>query len=499
MKSALLEQLKKRLPMALLLLSAAVALGFLLKGFTGPTSRMWQRGVFCVCALGTGLGAFFYALIGWKGLLGGWGLVLLVFLPRALPDPWNRYFAFAYFALLFTVPYLKKLWKKRQGQTDEDDEEALEEDFAEEVPEEMEKLFQGSSADGIFVHFAISDRNYQLFRRPGQIIAYRVGGEIRGIDESLVQYPNKPLRPVGKKDLVFPIDETLSVKILDRYKEQLDRQVIEVKLKSGHHRHTLTAIGADEQLRSFFAGCTPNSTVKKTEAPKEVCGEPNPARVKLLRKVNVGLCIFTGAVALPWLFLDVPYRLFSVLALLPTLTAAALYCIFPNDITLLETKKAERTRASYSLVMLLGAMVPASRTMMDFNFLAWTRLLLLSAGILAVLLTVILVFSREWRGHKSLLFLLPFLLASYAIGFTGQVNYLLDRSEPIEQPAVVEEMKISESSRGPDRYKLTVRLPGGKTEDLEVAKEFYKETEIGDIVTVETYTGAFDIPYAFVE
>lgn len=497
MKKSQQEQLKKRLPITLILLVAAVVLGFFLRDFVGPTTKMWQRGVFCVASPGTALGAVFFFLSGWLGLPGAWGLVLLLFLPRALPDPWNRYFSLVYLVLLFTAPYLIKRWRKKKEQTGEDNKEA-EEDIEEETPEEIEKLLQSASADGIFVHFSISDRNYQLFRRPGQIIAYRVGGEIRGIDESLVQEPNKPLRPVGKKDLVFPIDETFSVKILDRYNEALDQQVLEVKLKSGHHRHTLTALGADEQLRSFFAGCTPNSAVKRIEAPKDACEEPNPARVKLLRKVNVGLCVFTGVVALPWLFLEVPYRLFSVLALLPTPIAIALYCIFPNDTTLLETKKAERTRASFLRILILSAMVPTLRTFMDFNFLAWTHLLLLSVGVLAALAAVILVFSREWRGHRGLLFTLPFLLAFYAVGFVGQTNYLLDRSDPTEQPAIVAEMKIVTSSKSPDSYHLTVRLPDGSTEELEVDKEFYQQTAIGDAVTVETYTGAFGIPYAFV-
>lgn len=489
MKKFMQTPFGKRLPVALVMLAAAVGLGFLLNGFVGPESAMWQRGVFCIAAFGTGLAAFFFFLVGWPGLPGGYGLVLLIFLPKALPEPWNRYFSIVYLALLFLVPpVLKKLKKARTDGSGE----------AEETEEEKDETELPTSGDMLLVHFFGSDRNYQLIRAPGELRAYRVGGEFRGFDEALLQDPKKPLRPLGKKDLSFPLDETFSVSFQERYNTQWDRDEVVVTLRSGRRKHRMNALGSDEQVRAFFTQCTANRTEQRSRLPKEPDVAPDPKRVALLRKVNVGLAIFTGLVDLPWLFLQVPYRLFAALALLPTLIAAALCCVFPNDTTLAETKKAERTRASFLSVLLLSAIVPTLRTLLDFNFLSWKPLLLISLGVFAVLMLALLALTKEWRAHKSLILAFILILAYYALGFTGQMNYLLDRSEPTEQTAVVEKMNISTSSKSPDSYYLTVRLPNGATEKLEVGEKLYEQTELGDTVTVETYSGGLGVPYAFV-
>lgn len=484
------KQIKKRLIIALILLAAAVALGFLLRDLGKSTSEMWQRGVFCLASFGTGLGALLYLVSGWQGLLGGWGFVMMIFLPIALPEPFNRYFCLVFVALLFIVPFAAKQWKKKTGKTDNTKTELPEKVETEELTELPE--------DALFVRFSVSDRNYQLFRKAGQIIAYRVGGELRGIDKALAQDPRKPLRPVGKKDLVFPIDNTLCVQIIDRYNERLDQQEIVVKLKSGHHRHTLNAIGSGEQLRAFFSPYAQNHTAKKKKPLKKILGETDPNRVALLRKVHIGLCVFIGAVDLPWLFLDMPYRLFAALSLLPTLVFIALLCIFPRDTTLLETPKAERTRASLLQGFLFSAFTPAIRSFLDFDFLSWSRLFIVSGVLAVVLFGILLMFSTDWHSHISLLLFLPFFLLMYALGAVAQVNFMFDHAEPMVQFAVVEHMHIATSTKTPDSYDLTVLFPNGGTEELSVSKEFYQQTEIGDRVSIETYSGALGIPYAFV-
>lgn len=499
MKKFMQTPFGKRLPAALGMLAAAVGLGFLLKDFVGPETAMWQRGVFCVACFGTGLGALLFSLSGWKGLLGSYGGVLALFLvqalPEALPEPWNRYAFLALLVLLIGGGALLQMRKKKRAQTEETEDLA---EMEEEAEEEENASDASLSDDTLLVHFFGSDRNYQLIRTAGELRAYRVGGELRGIDEALVQDTKKPLRPVGKKDLVFPLDETFSVSMQERYNDRWDREEIVVTLRSGRHKHRMNAFHSDRQVRAFFAQCTANRTEQKSRVPREPDVAPDANRVALLRKVNVGLAVFTGLVDLPWLFLQVPYRLFAALALLPTLIAAALCCIFPNDTTLAETKKAERTRASFLSVLLLSAIVPTLRTLLDFNFLSWKPLLLISLGVFAVLMLALLTLSKEWRAHKSLILVFILILAYYALGFTGQMNYLLDRSEPTEQTAVVEKMNISTGSKSPDSYYLTVRLPNGATEKLEVGEKLYEQTELGDTVTVETYPGGLGVPYAFV-
>lgn len=485
MKKFMQTPFGKRLPVALVMLAAAVGLGFLLNGFVGPESAMWQRGVFCIAAFGTGLAAFFFFLIGWPGLPGGYGLVLLIFLPKALPEPWNRYFSIVYLALLFLVPQVLK--KVKKARTDESGE-------AEETEEEEDETELPSSGDMLLVHFLISDRNYQLIRVPGELRAYRVGGEFRGFDEALLQDPKKPLRPLGKKDLSFPLDETFSVSFQERYNNKWDRDEVVVTFCSGRRKHRMNALGSDEQVRAFFTQCTANRTEQRSRLPKEPDVAPDPKRVALLRKVSTGLLVATLLIDLPWLFLRVPYQLFAVLALLAPLCTFALYCIFPNDTTLAETKRAERTRAPLVLPLMLGSVLPVMRVLKDFVFLHWGEVFLAAGIALAVLLAATLVLTKEWRRQKAVLVCLIFPFLFYGVSFVGEVNYLLDTDGLEERIAVVEDMRISTGKT--KRNYLTVVLPDGTSFDLSVDKKRYESTEIGDEVTVYVSDGALGIPYA---
>jgi hypothetical protein len=51
------------------------------------------------------------------------------------------------------------------------------------------------------------------------------------------------------------------------------------------------------------------------------------------------------------------------------------------------------------------------------------------------------------------------------------------------------------STKGGDYFDVTVMLNGKET-DIPVGGDTYRETEIGEIVTVEYHEGAFGIPYA---
>lgn len=508
MKKFFQSKFGKRVLISLGLLVLAVGLGFLFSGFTGAESTMWQRCVFCLASFGTGLSALFFLLIGWPGLFAGYAIVLIQFLPELLPEPWDRYYAVAYLALLLLVPVIQKQWKKahpekrkKSGGTKRAKKAAQPDEPAASAGEaEMENVPDFVlNGESLLAHFLISDRNYQMIRTPGELRVYRVGGELRGIDATLLQDPKQPLRPLGKKDLAFPLDETLCITMKTKYDSRLDREVLIVTLRSGRHTHRMTCFAQNSQIRAFFARCTSNCVEKKKKTPEKSKVPEKPAdrsRVAALRKANVALAVFAGLVDLPWLFLNVPYRLFAILALLPPLIALALCCIFPDDTTLTDSKRAESSRASFTGVMIISSLVPTLRTLLDFNFPQWGRLLLISAVVCVVLLVLVLLLSTEWRVRKSALICVGFALLYYSVGFTAQVNYVFDRAEPTSCEAVVEEMRISTSSKSPDTYDLTVVLPDGQTQELSVAQEFYEQTEVGDTVTVTTFIGALGIAYA---
>lgn len=338
----------RQLLIGLLLILVAVALGILLSdSFLGPDSLMLQRFIYILCVIGLGLGGLAFIFLGWKGLVLSLGFVLVLTLPRVLPEPWNRYFSFLYLAGLFSLPPL------------------------------------------------------------------------------------------------------------------LDRR------------------------RKKKSGTSPKS---------------GKSRRVMVQHLRTGLLVALGAIDLPWLFLDVPYKLFSVLSLLPFLAVLALLCLFPEDVTL-DDRKDRKADGRVDLItpLLLSGVAPALRTTMDFNFLTW-KPLLIQAGLLLVLTGIALfLFSRELRQRFWYFLCVLLLCAMFSLGAIGQLNYLLDTSVSQQQSATITDMRISTGSKSPDRYILTLITLSGTEMELHTSKEHYNELSVGDNVTVYIHQGGLGIPYAIAD
>ena len=219
----------KRLTVALCLIALAVFSGIYLPRLFSEDLQ-WQRMLWCIVVLGSIMGALGELLIGWKGLLGGYGwliaLVLVKFLPDLLPGPWvGPVYGIGLGALLLYSFVFKdrkkgKSTKKKKKKKAAAPVEEPREDLSD--PEEDEPLPEGL----YFVRFSVSDRNYQLIRCPGQIRAYRVGGELRGVVPELVQDPTKPLRPLDRQDIVFPLDGELSVTFREKHDSRFEHTLV---------------------------------------------------------------------------------------------------------------------------------------------------------------------------------------------------------------------------------------------------------------------------------
>lgn len=339
---------RKQLLIGLLLILVSVALGILLGGrFLGPDSLMLHRFIYILCVIGPGLGGLTFIFLGWRGLVLSLCFVLVLTLPRVLPDPWNRYFSFLYLAGLFGLPPLLNRRKKKKS---------------------------GTSP------------------------------------------------------------------------------------KSGKGRRVM------------------------------------------LQHLRTGLFVALGAIDLPWLFLDVPYKLFSVLSLLPFLAVLLIIGLFPEDVTL-DDRKYSKAGGRVDLItpLTLSGIAPALRTIMDFNFLTW-KPLLIQAGILLALIGIVLfLFSWELRQRFWYFLCVLLLCAMFSLGAIGQLNYLLDTSVSQQQSATITDMHISTGSKSPDRYILTLVTLSGTEMELQTSKEHYNELSVGDTVTVYIRQGGLGIPYAIAD
>lgn len=473
---------KERVFSGLGLLALAVAVGFLLEHFTGPDSKMWQRLVFICAVMGTGLSGILCTFMGWLGVLFGYGGVLLIclirVLPEILPEPWNRYYVFLYMLLLFAYPAIKKKRAKKAKKKDAP------------KPEQKEsKEAPGlKSQDVLLVHGLIGGNYYQLIRTTGEIRAYFLGGELTGIKEELMQDPNNSPRALGKKDLSIQIDSIQSVEI----KEYPENSAYEYALliKAGRkYRFCPITPGEIEKYAAFF-----KPWIKKNNELKK--SDLNKKRLEMVRKIHAGYCVYILLVSLCWLFLDVPYRLFSALTMIGLPGLLALYAALPDYYTIFE-KTRSTPNISITLPAFGASVAVCLRTLMDFNIFQWGRLLMLCGIAFAVCMAALMLLTKEWRYKKTALLYFAFILIVYLPGTFGQINCAFDTHISQVCAAEVTELSVSTSSKGPDSYNVDVLLEDGTNLSLETNQKHYETLSVGDDVEVHLLDGVLGVAHGY--
>lgn len=230
----------------------------------------------------------------------------------------------------------------------------------------------------------------------------------------------------------------------------------------------------------------------------------DPEKARRRKPLGTILIVLALVIEGAWLFLDVPYLLFSILSVVLFLAPFVLVLVQPAYFTMLDLagrKRAEKYKKNGIVTVdvftpvVIAALGLVLRSSMDFNILNWT-VLLVAMGVFSLALTLAMYFRyRDIKGKPGQAALLFVILMMFSFGFVVQVNHLLDFKEPDVGYTEVLDKHISTSSKLPDSYLLTVSVDE-REQDLQVPPELYDVTEIGDEVIVTTSHGAFGIRYA---
>ena len=482
-----------RLILGFVMFAGGIGMMICFDGLTGPDSPMLQRCVYLFLFCGTALSGFFGLLMGKWGFISGYGLVLLIVLPTALPKPYNGYFAVLYFIAILAGPYLLK--KKKEAKTNKAEASGNAEEFADEEPDDEEYISPDAVPDFVLAYNNLRGRHYQIIRRGGMLHFYFIGGELGGIKLGLLQNVRETLRPIGKKDFSVAIEDVRRIKV-----KGLSQGIFDYKVSFKAAGKSMTLMGSHTENDSFvrfWRAVNGAEVLDRTSLEEKNEQEPDAARLKKANTVKVIYGAYVLIVELLWLFINVPYELFAVLNLLAFPAGIVICSVFRNEITINETKKTSK-RCSIFTPFLLSGFALLFRTLLDFNVLKWGRLFIVAAIIFVALLGVFLLVTNEWRKKKVAVAVVIFGLLFYSIGAAMELNYLLDFSEPNIEAAEIIDMRISTGSKSPDSYYIEVEKSGGEISELEIGEEYYESLSIGDSVEVYTYGGFFGISYAIV-
>ncbi|MEN6595035.1 MAG: hypothetical protein ABFC31_08855 [Clostridiaceae bacterium] len=499
MKKFLSSRFAKRLPVALGLFALCALSAVLLRSYWG-SPEVWQRFINLVAVFGSGIAGVLFLLAGWIGILMGYGFVLTITLPIALPEPWSGYFVVLELLCVFALPVAMKYLKKGKKKPDT----AVVSPAAKaQRPKKDAHISASKRAENapILVQRPVAGGAYQVFFRDGAFLFYRVGSSWASMDPGKILLSGDP-PPLGRRDFSIPAKDIVKIRFR-KVEEDISPFDMFAKVCTRGRRYGFSTLlnPGGKALKALLREHAPQDALPQeallpNARKKEFTPSPHKQKQTVLQRVYLGFCAFSLLTDLAWLFLDVPYRLFCWFALAQVPAFLLLYYLFPNEVTLTEYKKQANGRVMIAFSLLITAFVPLLRLMIDFNIRAWGTLLLI-AGVTALLLVAqTLYLSPECRAYKRLLLTVGLAVAVWSVGAVGFTNFLFDGKPPAEQPAVVQEMQITHSSKSPDRYLITAETEDGQAFELSIAEELYDQLAVGSEVTVYLYQGAYNIPYA---
>ncbi|GAB2456798.1 hypothetical protein GCM10011375_05040 [Hymenobacter qilianensis] len=144
-----------------------------------------------------------------------------------------------------------------------------------------------------------------------------------------------------------------------------------------------------------------------------------------------------------------------------------------------------------------------ARVLLDFEILEYGPLWPQAGGVALIVALILLVGSRTFLAQNesriSLLFAILFISVSYGFAGTLAYNCAFDDGQATKYEAQVLSKHVSSGKT--TTYYLEVAPWGPRTtnEDVTVTKDYYKQTEVGDTVSIYAMPGQLKVPWFTVD
>jgi hypothetical protein len=442
----------------------------------------------------------------------GFGFVAFIVSMKEMPQPFSGILIVILVVIFLVWPRLKEYFIENKKPSKKAQEKLKEEIELELRETEADKEFKDSIqySDKSLLLFAPMGGIYQVINGKDTFYFVRVGGELTGIDKELLKKDFSDEREFLKNKKDFSIDKKDITSISFNQKHSANcpfPQSGKICISTNSARKNFVILDSvdSQKIEKFFV-IGANSVVKRPNPSYSIPPEKSLSRndrLILPRLKRICLVLDVLAIVAPavFLFVDLNYRLMSTICLLIPIVILVLYFKY-NNILSFEDEKAGKTYGRSKIRMELPLIFPSLglglRSLLDFNFTEYRMFLFWSVIIFSAALLSFFLFTTEYKTKKSAILVMVISMLFYAPSATAQVNYLLDSSKPIISYSQVINKHIDTSSKGPDRYILTVNLKNGKQCDLMVSRTYYNMVEKGRTVQISEKTGFLKIEYASV-
>ena len=303
MKKFFSTRFGKRLPVTLGFFALCALSAVLLQSKWG-SPEVWERFINLVAVFGSGIAGVLFLLVGWVGIPMGYGFVLTITLPIALPEPWSGYFVvlelICYFALPVVIKYLKKRKKKPDTAVVSPAAKAQRP-----IKAEHQSAAQRAENAPILVQRPAAGGAYQVFFRDGAFLFYRVGSSWVSMDPGKILLSGDP-PPLGKRDFSIRADDIVKVRF--RKVEGDDNpfdMIAKVRTRGRRFGFATLLNPGGKALKALLREHAPYTALPQDSPKKEFTPSPHKQKLTVLQRVYLGFCAFALLTDLAWLFLDV--------------------------------------------------------------------------------------------------------------------------------------------------------------------------------------------------
>ena len=231
----------------------------------------------------------------------------------------------------------------------------------------------------------------------------------------------------------------------------------------------------------------------------ELGGSRDERRESLRQGKRVaGIFTFVTLAVGAWgLFDPEPYRLvIAILAALPLL--ALILAMRSHGLFRLDDQRND-AHPDLAVPFVVPAVVMAGRAMLDFDFIGWTRLGMISITIGIILVAAVAVCDSSLRAKPGMLLVFLFYTSAYGLGAGLEANFLFDHSSPKTFTVSVLDRYISDGDRTDYKLELSPWGPIKERDTVSVSKQLYQKLQPGSRVCVDLRKGALRIPWYIVD
>ncbi|MDF2544766.1 MAG: hypothetical protein K0S47_4484 [Herbinix sp.] len=349
---------------------------------------------------------------------------------------------------------------------------------------------------------------YQIIKGDNKYYFVYLGNELSGVDADLLitDFMDENTFCNQKKDYNLTKEEIILISYKIGISNKGDYSIL-IKTRTGNKRFTLLDTITRIELTHYFSGIQlngkqidpiSNTTAAVSKSNKKV----NPANIAKLKITLFILIIGSILVGAIFLFLGFPYKLLSILCIIIPAITYGIYIKY-NGVLTLEDKHDyslfQNTNIDITLPLFIPSMAMALRSVLDFNILSFDYFFLWSFVLAIMIIAILFLFTSEYKRKTGVIGLFLLFVLFYAPSTVIQINYLFNTKVPHETVSTIYDMSLSEGSRSPDEYIVTVQLSDGRRVDLNISKEYYYRIRLGDTVVILETVGFLKLPYATVK